>query len=548
MLTLALTAALGSGARHLERKPEAPVPPGITLGATGRDLYGRRLDPVIDCGHIALQRVMDAGVDHCESLELHPEVGVPHALENALGAVAASCDHLRTLRFGGGPHLRGIGDAGVRLLAGARGPLRNCPVLTHLDVGRSGLSDDAMAPLFAALAVSNVTYVDLASNQIGRAGAEEIEKVLEKNISLLELNLADNWLKIMGAKAIGRAVSRNPPLRRLSLRRNLIFDKGCDYLGEALRTNTHLRRLNLAANGIIGCDKLVASMNASALTALDLGHNERNATHNSALAADLAAALVTNAALRELHLGHMWVGPEGAAAFAAPLAANHSGLEVLHLGMVGPGPDGAVAHGGALKANRRLRTLRMATHHQGFYEVGAIGVAALEEGLAENDHLTMLQLGLERPYSKHPLDAIAIEASLSKIHDHLEHNRHHERRRQYDDHTAATGAPNRHHDHHRAPMDHFACDARTGTCEAMDASEKWARARAANLHDRDDDAAVSGVWVPKGGRLPTWLADAPPPPSAAGGDGGGGSWVPGTYAAFHGESECWHCVLPFKGA
>ena len=117
-----------------------------------------------------------------------------------------------------------------------------------------------------------------------------------------------------------------------------------------------------------------------------------------------------------------------------------------------------------------------------------------------------------------------------------------------DDHTAATGAPNRHHDHHRAPMDHFACDARTGTCEAMDASEKWARARAANLHDRDDDAAVSGVWVPKGGRLPTWLADAPPPPSAAGGDGGGGSWVPGTYAAFHGESECWHCVLPFKGA
>ena len=160
----------------------------------------------------------------------------------------------------------------------------------------------------------------------------------------------------------------------------------------------------------------------------------------------------------------------------------------------------------------------------------------------------MLQLGLERPYSKHPLDAIAIEASLSKIHDHLEHNRHHERRRQYDDHTAATGAPNRHHDHHRAPMDHFACDARTGTCEAMDASEKWARARAANLHDRDDDAAVSGVWVPKGGRLPTWLADAPPPPSAAGADGGGGSWVPGTYAAFHGESECWHCVLPFKGA
>ena len=275
-------------------------------------------------------------------------------------------------------------------------------------------------------------------------------------------------------------------------------------------------------------------MNASALTALDLGHNERNATHNSALAADLAAALVSNAALRERpgpHVGR----PRGRRRLRGAAAANHSGLEVLHLGMVGPGPDGAVALGGALKANRRLRTLRMATHHQGFFEVGAVGVAALEEGLAENDHLTMLQLGLERPYSKHPLDAIAIEASLSKIHDHLEHNRHHERRRQYDDHTAATGAPNRHHDHHRAPMDHFACDARTGTCEAMDASEKWARARAANLHDRDDDAAVSGVWVPKGGRLPTWLADAPPPPSAAGADGGGGSWVPGTYAAFHGE-------------
>ena len=78
MLTLALTAALGSGARHLERKPEAPVPPGITLGATGRDLYGRRLDPVIDCGHIALQRVMDAGVDHCESLEL-PRAAVQQA-------------------------------------------------------------------------------------------------------------------------------------------------------------------------------------------------------------------------------------------------------------------------------------------------------------------------------------------------------------------------------------------------------------------------------------------------------------------------------------
>ena len=69
----------------------------------------------------------------------------------------------------------------------------------------------------------------------------------------------------------------------------------------------------------------------------------------------------------------MWVGPKGAPPPPAPLAANHSGLEVLHLGMVGPGPDGAVALGGALKANRRLRTLRMATHHQGFFEVGAIG-------------------------------------------------------------------------------------------------------------------------------------------------------------------------------
>ena len=246
----------------------------------------------------------------------------------------------------------------------------------------------------------------------------------------------------------------------------------------------------------------------------------------------------------ELHLGHMWVGPRRrrlrGAARRQPLGASF------------PPRDGRPrARRHARRARRRAQGQPAAAHAadgdappKRFFEVGRHRGRRLRRGWPGNRDDA--QLGLGQPYSKHPLDAIAIEASLSKIHDHLEHNRHHERRRRYDDRTAATGAPNRHHDHHRAdgPLRMRRQD---GNLRGDGREREVGAPPGGQPPDRDDDAAVSGVWVPKGGRLPARRRAA----AERGGrrrrrrrrqlgarDG---------CAAFHGESECWHCVLPFKG-
>ena len=188
-------------------------------------------------------------------------------------------------------------------------------------------------------------------------------------------------------------------------------------------------------------------------------------------------------------------------------------------------------------------TLR-ATHHQGFYEVGAIGVAALDDGVWR-------RTTSDCAAARHRKGRTASTRSTRSQRGVAEQDRTIARAQPSaatplrDDLTAATAGQRAITTTTARRWTASACDARTGTCEAMDASV--ARPGGQPPRPRRRRGGLRRVGA-QGRAPPHALADAPAPPSAAGGDGGGGSWVPGTYAAFHGESECWHCVLPFKGA
>ena len=377
MLTLALAAALGSGARHLERKPGAGAA-GHHAGCHRRDLYGRRLDPVIDCGHIALQRVMDAGVDHCESLELHPEVGVPHALENARsGAVAASCD-LRTLRFGGG-----------RTCAGLATPACGCWPCTsaQLPVGprRRPLGPERRRDGAALRGRSPSATSRTSTSPPTRSAApvpRRSRKRSRRTSRCVVRELCDNWRKIMGAKAIGRAVSRNPPLRRLSLRLPDLRQRERNYLGSTSEAPTSAASTSRRTASSAATNTAVDGWPAPRSTSAD---NERNATHELVVVAAAApprSSPTPRAATPTISPPR--VGAEPAAAFAAPLAANRVGARAARRWSArAPAP----ALGGALEADRRQRTLgwRRAQGHR----TKSAPCAALHSGQAQNDHLTL---------------------------------------------------------------------------------------------------------------------------------------------------------------
>ncbi|XP_022804751.1 NLR family CARD domain-containing protein 3-like [Stylophora pistillata] len=261
-----------------------------------------------------------------------------------------------------------------------------CLQIKALDVSRWGLQG-AEVNLLANILFSNrsVTQLNLAANNIGKAGVAALAECLKENRSLRELKLPANDICDDAAAALAECLKNNTSLTELILSHNEIGDDGAAALAECLKENTALKELNLSENDI-GDDGAAALGKClkenTSLTDLNLFHNHIG----GAGAAALAECLKENTSLTSLCLTFNKIDDDGAAALAECLKKNTS-LTALNLPWNKIDDDGAAALAECLKGNTSLTWLNLDDNN-----IAEAGAAALVECLKEKTYLTKLRL------------------------------------------------------------------------------------------------------------------------------------------------------------
>lgn len=123
-----------------------------------------------------------------------------------------------------------------------------------LELQGNVLRADGVYPITRGLAKRNnvLTYLDMASNQIGNTGAKHFADLLRATKTLTVLNLAENRITDEGVVAMAKALLSNHSLTFLSLASNRVRDDGATALAEVLtgKKQDTLVYLDLANNRI----------------------------------------------------------------------------------------------------------------------------------------------------------------------------------------------------------------------------------------------------------------------------------------------------------
>ncbi|WP_156215531.1 gala protein [Actinomadura litoris] len=223
----------------------------------------------------------------------------------------------------------------------------------RVDLCKRGLGAAGVARLVPAAAASpHAAHLLLGTNAMGDAGARAIAGALAPGHGVRTLYLGCNRVGADGAAALAGRLASDTRVRALWLKRNPVGDAGASALAAMLRTNQTIRTLDLVNTGV-GTAGLRALRDALAareapLERLFLGGNGLGPD-----AADLLAALLRDAGVRELYVPVNHLGDGGAAILAdaadAADAACAAGRPVrLGLGGNGVGPAGARALAAAL--------------------------------------------------------------------------------------------------------------------------------------------------------------------------------------------------------
>ena len=219
--------------------------------------------------------------------------------------------------------------------------------------------------LLDVINVQQIAHLDLSFNEIGPSGGFEICKLLKcKNSQLSWLNLTSNQLADEGAEYLAEALNNNCQLRTLSIANNGISDIGAQHLAEAIN-NCQLHTLILAANGIlgIGAEYLAKAIkNNCQLHTLGLAHSKISdigAWH-------LAEAIKSNnCQLRDLIISGNKISDDGAQYLADAIKINHNcQLSSLNLETNDISDNGAQCLAEAItNCKCQLRTLNLRANH-----------------------------------------------------------------------------------------------------------------------------------------------------------------------------------------
>ncbi|XVQ08378.1 gala protein [Spirillospora sp. CA-255316] len=230
----------------------------------------------------------------------------------------------------------------------------------RVDLCKQGLGAAGTARLLPAAARSpHAVHVLLGTNAMGDEGARSVAAALRPGHGLETLYLGCNRIRPEGVAALAESLAEDETVHAVWLKRNPVGDEGARALAAMLRRNRTVRTLDLVNTGL-RADGLRALLDAlldrpRPLERLFLGGNGLSMAE-----ADLLAALIRDAGVRELYLSANHLGDEGAAVLAgAAMEAGGASRPVrLGLGGNGIGPEGARALAESLEAIESLDLAR----------------------------------------------------------------------------------------------------------------------------------------------------------------------------------------------
>ena len=188
-----------------------------------------------------------------------------------------------------------------------------------------------------------------------------------RSLHLAFADVDDNGAAVLSASLRGAGL-----LHELNLRANTIHGVGCAALATALAGG--LRRLCLASNpiGREGAAALGAALPSCVLETLDVS----GCSIDTDGCVALAAGVGRSSKLKELLIGFNRLGPDGAVALAAALAAPTSQLSVLDMEWTSAGPVGAEAIGRALQRRDSRAMQRIDLSSNGITSLSTVPLAA----------------------------------------------------------------------------------------------------------------------------------------------------------------------------
>lgn len=254
----------------------------------------------------------------------------------------------------------------------------------RVDLCKQGLGPTGVARLLPVAATSpHAVHLLLGTNAMGTEGAQAIADALSPGHRVETLYLGCNRIDDEGAAALAGRLADDDTVRALWLKRNPVGDSGVRAIAGMLRRNETIRTLDLVNTAVtsVGLRVLLSSLTGRAkpLERLYLGGNGLSGEH-----ADLLAAFIRDAGVRELYLTANHLGDAGAATLAG--AASSQRPLSLGLGGNGIGPDGARTLAAALGGIESLdlgrapseRALGAPPNHTG--DAGASALAAALPG------------------------------------------------------------------------------------------------------------------------------------------------------------------------
>ena len=248
---------------------------------------------------------------------------------------------------------------------------------SFVDFSGCDLTAADCSSLLDIINVQQIAHLNVGFNEIGPSGGFEICKLLKcKNSQLSWLNLTSNQLADEGAKYLAEALNNNCQLRTLSVALNGISHIGAQHLAEAINNNCQLHTLNLSANDIsdIGAQHLAEAIhNNCQLHMLGLAHVEISDIG----ARHLAEAIKSNnCQLRNLIISGNNISDVGAQHLAEAINNNHNcQLSSLNLETNNISDIGAQHLAEAItNCKCQLRTLNLAANY--ITDIGAQHLAA----------------------------------------------------------------------------------------------------------------------------------------------------------------------------
>ncbi|KAI3907668.1 hypothetical protein MKW98_016312 [Papaver atlanticum] len=231
------------------------------------------------------------------------------------------------------------------------------PMLSSL---RERLTEVILSNIIFSLALEGCSLktLDLSNNPLGEKGVRAFSALLKSQSNLEELYLMNDDITKEAAKAVTELIPSTEKLKVLHFYFNRTGDEGAVFIAKIVEASPSLEDF-CCATSWIGSKGGVAVIEALAkcrnLKKLDLSDNMLRKEAGELL----AAALLSNAGLTEVHLAHLSLQAEGAIKVGKPLTRCAPSLEVLDMSMNRITPVAAVVLANCVASKQFLTKLNL---------------------------------------------------------------------------------------------------------------------------------------------------------------------------------------------